>query len=270
MCENCGCGHVEGFKVSTLVDGATPSAAHHHGEHAHDHPHPHGHDHGQAHSHGPEGTTVEIHAPILARNDRLAERNRGYLLAKGVTALNFLSSPGSGKTTLLVATLGALPAGLRACVINGDLETALDAQKLHACGVPVANIATGNVCHLDAHMVAHGMEELPLDEADILFIENVGNLVCPASYDLGEKFRVVLMSVTEGEDKPLKYPPMFRRADLVLVTKIDLAEAVGFDRAAAQANLQAVAPQARVIELSARTGEGLEAWFEALRALAGK
>lgn len=265
MCENCGCGHVEGFKVAALVPGAAGSApVHHHG-----HDHPHGHEHVHPHEHA-AGTTVELNAPILAENDRLAERNRGYLMAKGVVALNFLSSPGSGKTTLLTATLTALPPTLPAAVINGDLATALDAEKLHACGVPVAHIATGTVCHLDAHMVAHGMDQLPLDGCKLLLIENVGNLVCPASYDLGEKFRIVLMSVTEGEDKPLKYPPIFHRADLILVTKIDLAEATGFDRAATRANLAAVAPQARVLELSARTGVGMAAWFDALKEMAGE
>lgn len=255
MCEDCGCGIVEGYKVKTLVEGTKKSMDHS--------GHEHGHEHG--HSHGAQ--TIDLHHPILARNDRLAERNRGFLKAKGLVAVNLLSSPGSGKTTLLEKTLGILPNELAPVVINGDLATDNDAERLHATGVPVSQITTGNVCHLDAEMIAKSLDQLPLEGRGLLFIENVGNLVCPASYDLGEDKKVVLFSVTEGEDKPLKYPPIFHHADLVIVTKIDLAEAVGFDRSAALENLHRIAHHSTILELSAKTGEGMEAWIDWLKAL---
>lgn len=283
MCEDCGCGIVEGYTVETLVGTTRRSRTHapagaghshhhhaddgHHHHHGHEHHHHgqehhhHGHeDHEHGHSHG-ESRTVDLHAPILARNDRLAERNRGFLKAKGLASVNLLSSPGAGKTTLLEKTLTALGPDLSAAVINGDLATANDAERLRMADVPVAQITTGNVCHLDAEMVAKGLEQLPLEGRKMLFIENVGNLVCPASYDLGEDRKVVLFSVTEGEDKPLKYPPIFHRADLVVVTKIDLAEAVGFDRPAAMEHLHRIAHHSKIIELSAKTGEGMDEWL---------
>ncbi len=291
MCQDCGCGNVGPFKVETLVDGKTtgathapdaPTHAHQHRHadgttHSHAHSHSH-HHHGPGHPHADHAdhdhsdhhhhpATLDLHAPILARNDRLAERNRGFLRAKGIVAVNLLSSPGAGKTTLLERSLPALAAQFAPAVINGDLATANDAARLHAAGAPVAQITTGNVCHLDAEMVARGLEQLPLDGRRLLFIENVGNLVCPASYDLGEDRRVVLFAVTEGEDKPLKYPPVFHRADLVVISKIDLAAAAGFDRTTALDNLHRVAHHAPVIELSAKTGEGLDAWLDWLRAL---
>ena len=286
MCEECGCGIVENFKVSTLVGGDKRETTTHTPDagltHAHEHTHPdgtvHSHEHTHAHPHGPDHPhddhhhhaptqTVDLHAPILAKNDRLAERNRGFLKAKGIVALNLLSSPGAGKTTLLEKTLPALPSSLAPALINGDLATDNDAERLHASGAPVAQITTGTVCHLDAEMIARGLEELPLDDCRLLFIENVGNLVCPASYDLGEDKKIVLFSVTEGEDKPLKYPPIFHNADLVVVTKIDLAEAAGFDRAAALENLRKIAHHSEVIELSAKTGEGMDAWLAWLEKL---
>jgi len=269
MCEDCGCGIVDGYKVETLVGGAKQGAEAHQGhghDHGHDHSHDHAHDHGHGHDHAHgDRKTVDLHAPILARNDRLAERNRGFLKAKGLASFNLLSSPGSGKTTLLEKTLEALTPEIPCAVINGDLATDNDAERLHASGVPVAQITTGNVCHLDAEMVAKGLDQLPLDDCRILFIENVGNLVCPASYDLGEDKKVVLFSVTEGEDKPLKYPPIFHHADLVIVTKIDIAEAVGFDRAVAMENLKRIAHHSTLLELSAKTGEGMDAWLAWLR-----
>jgi hydrogenase nickel incorporation protein HypB len=280
MCEECGCGNVESFKVSSLVGGDKREATTHTPEdgvvHAHEHTHADGtvhvHEHSHAHDHGAEHPhddhhhhahvqTVDLHAPILAKNDRLAERNRGFLKAKGIVALNLLSSPGAGKTTLLEKTLPSLPPDLAPALINGDLATDNDAERLHASGAPVAQITTGTVCHLDAEMIARGLEELPLDDCRLLFIENVGNLVCPASYDLGEDKKVVLFSVTEGEDKPLKYPPIFHNADLVVLTKIDMAEAAGFDRAAALENLRKVAHHSEVIELSAKSGEGMDKWL---------
>jgi hydrogenase nickel incorporation protein HypB len=211
------------------------------------------------------GATIAVRQPILARNDRLAERNRGFFRAKGLCAINFLSAPGAGKTTLLEKTIGALATAVPAAVIVGDLATANDAQRLRSAGAPVVQITTGTVCHLDAEMVARGLEQLVLEGRRFVFLENVGNLVCPADFDLGEELRVVLVSVTEGEDKPLKYPPIFKSAGLVVVTKIDLTAAAGCDRAALTANIRAVAPQARLFELSARTGEGMGPWLDYLR-----
>ncbi|MFH0795392.1 MAG: hydrogenase nickel incorporation protein HypB, partial [bacterium] len=195
----------------------------------------------------------------------LAERNRGYFKAKKVLCLNILSSPGSGKTTLLERTFAELHGHLRAAVIVGDLATDNDARRLRSCNIPVVQVTTGSVCHLDSEMITRALDDLDLDNRDLLVIENVGNLVCPASYDLGEAARVVLLSVTEGEDKPLKYPVIFKSAQVVIITKTDLAQAAGFDREAALSNLKRVAPQAAILELSARTGEGMSAWCERLR-----
>ena len=182
--------------------------------------------------------------------------------ARGLKVFNLLSSPGSGKTTLLERTLRDLP---RAAAIVGDLQTENDAVRLRATGAQAVQITTGATCHLDAHMVAHALEKLDVAGLEWLFIENVGNLVCPASYDLGEHKRVVLLSVTEGEDKPLKYPVIFLHADLVLVTKGDLAAVAGFDREKALAAIRQAAPQARILEVSAKTGAGLDAWYAWLR-----
>jgi hydrogenase nickel incorporation protein HypB len=202
---------------------------------------------------------------LLVKNDELAGRNREEFRSRALLAVNVLSSPGSGKTALLERTLADLPPGTRAAVVVGDLATDNDARRLRRPGVEVVQITTGNVCHLDAAMVARACGGMDLDGVRLLFIENVGNLVCPASFDLGEEVRVVLLSVTEGEDKPLKYPKMFKTADAVVVTKTDLAKAAGFDRTAALENLRLVAPQAVVFELSARTGRGLGGWYAYLR-----
>ncbi len=254
---------VEHRHAHTHADGTTHSHPHEHGSgEGHEHPHTHAHEHPGA---GPQ--TIDLRQPILARNDRLAERNRGYLQAKGLVALNVLASPGAGKTTLIEKTVAALEKDCPAAVIVGDLATANDAQRIRAAGAPVVQITTGTVCHLDAEMVARGLEQLDLAGRRLLIVENVGNLVCPADFDLGEQVRVVLVSVTEGEDKPLKYPPMFRSAHVVVITKTDLTAATGCDLPALRQNVRAVAPQARVFELSARTGEGLDTWLEWLRAL---
>jgi hydrogenase nickel incorporation protein HypB len=205
-----------------------------------------------------------MHAAILGDNDRQAERNRGYLNALGLVAINIVSSPGSGKTTLIAKTLEKAAGSIPTAVIVGDLETANDAARLRDKGAPVVQVTTGTVCHLDAGMVARALDHLDLEGRRLLIIENVGNLVCPASYDLGEASRVVLVSVTEGEDKPLKYPPIFRGAGAVLITKIDMSAASGLDLNALRRNIQAVAPGAEIIELSARTGEGMDRWMEFL------
>lgn len=182
--------------------------------------------------------------------------------AKNLLVINVFSSPGSGKTSLLQKTAEMLRGRVRMGVIVGDLATDNDAERLSRADIPVVQITTGTMCHLDARMIAEAMKKMPLDDLDVLIIENVGNLVCPASYDLGEGVRVVLLSVTEGEDKPLKYPPMFHSADVALVTKSDLADAVDFNRDAALAALNKVAHHAHVIEVSSKTGEGMEAWCE--------
>lgn len=210
--------------------------------------------------------TLNIHQGILLKNDEQARRNRERFRAAGLLTLNLLSSPGSGKTALLERTLLELSPRLGCAVIVGDLATDNDARRLQKPGVEVTQITTGNVCHLEAAMIARAADALDLLGRCLLFIENVGNLVCPASYDLGEELRVVLLAVTEGEDKPRKYPKMFKTADLVLITKIDLAEPAGFDRPTALANLAAIAPQARVLEVSARTGDGMADWYAYLEA----
>jgi hydrogenase nickel incorporation protein HypB len=210
--------------------------------------------------------SVDLSIPLLEKNDILAERNRGYFLGRGLLALNIVSSPGAGKTTLLERTLDEFGKEVRCAVLVGDLETDNDGRRLNRPHASVAQITTGTVCHLDAGMIARAAESIDLDGARVLFIENVGNLVCPASFDLGEQIRVVLLSTTEGEDKPLKYPPIFKSAHVVLLTKVDVADALGFSRQIAVENIRRVAPQAEIIELSSRSGEGIARWYDYLRA----
>jgi hydrogenase nickel incorporation protein HypB len=212
-------------------------------------------------------TAVLVGENLKARNDRQAAVNRERFRAAGVVALNLLSSPGSGKTALLERTLSEFGTRRRVGVIVGDLQTDNDARRLAGRGGPVVPITTGTVCHLEADMVARAAAGLDLAALDLLVIENVGNLVCPASFDLGEEARVVVLSTTEGEDKPLKYPRAFKTAQAVVVSKTDLAAAAGFDRDAALANIRAVAPQAAVFGLSARTGDGLDRWYNYLDGL---
>ena len=241
---------------------------HHHHDGAHSHEHAHTHEPGapdHAHEHAHQGErTLTIERSLVEMNDHLAMHNRERFQNDGVFVLNLMSSPGAGKTRLLERTLDDLADVLQMGVIVGDLQTDNDARRLAGRGAPVVPVTTGTMCHLEADIVSRACKELDLKSLDILFIENVGNLVCPASFDLGEQARVVLMSTTEGEDKPLKYPPMFKLADVVLLTKIDLTEPAGFDREAALENITRVAPQATVIELSARTGEGLNQWYQFL------
>ena len=205
---------------------------------------------------------VEVRKNILKRNDVAAAALRDRFRTAGVFVTSMVSSPGSGKTAFLERTLAAVADRHRTAALVGDLATDCDADRLRRSGVPVRQITTGTVCHLDAEMVERALEGWPLVDLEYLFIENVGNLVCPASYDLGEHLRVVLLSVTEGEDKPLKYPTIFNTADVAVVTKTDLTAAVGFDRAALLRNIDAVRPGLPVLEVSARTGEGLPAWLE--------
>jgi hydrogenase nickel incorporation protein HypB len=210
---------------------------------------------------------VEVREGIIKKNDMLARELRERFRKAGVLVVSLVSSPGAGKTALLEVTLGSLKASRRVAALVGDLATDNDARRLGRAGVPVRQITTGTVCHLEAQMVSQALEGWDLARLDILFVENVGNLVCPSSYDLGEGLRVVLMSVTEGEDKPLKYPTIFNSADLTIITKTDLAEAAGFDRQAARRSIEAVRPGLEVIETSARTGLGMERWLAKLEAL---
>jgi hydrogenase nickel incorporation protein HypB len=254
MCQECGCGSGGG-------DVKIGSHAH---EHEHDHPHQGHEHHHHKHSHGLAHQTLNLNRSLLEKNDRLAEHNRGFFRAKKLLVLNVVSSPGSGKTTFIRETAAKLAGKLRVGVIVGDLATDNDAAKLRTAGIPVVQITTGTVCHLDADMVSKAAGQLDLDQLDVLVIENVGNLVCPADYDLGEDLRVVLLSVTEGEDKPLKYPPMFHSAQVAVITKNDMATAAGFNRDLALANLHRVSHHARIFELSAKTGDGMKGWLDFL------
>jgi hydrogenase nickel incorporation protein HypB len=211
---------------------------------------------------------VDVREGILKKNDLLARDLRARFRQARVFVVSLVSSPGAGKTAFLERTLGLLKETRRVGALVGDLATDNDARRLGRAGVPVRQITTGTVCHLEAQMVQEALEGWDLAALDFLFVENVGNLVCPSSYDLGEDLRVVLMSVTEGEDKPLKYPTIFNSADLAIVTKADLAEAAGFDREEARRSIEAVRPGLEVLETSARTGQGMDRWLETLRTLA--
>lgn len=208
---------------------------------------------------------VELRQGILKKNDELARGLRARFEGAGVLVLNLVSSPGTGKTSFLERTLRELrERGSRVAALVGDLETDNDARRLAASGAPVRQINTHGICHLEAEMVGRHVEDwngITLDQLDYLFIENVGNLVCPSSYDLGERIRVALLSVTEGEDKPLKYPTLFNSADAAVITKMDIAEAVGFDREAALRNIRAIRPDIRIFETSAKTGVGIDTWL---------
>jgi hydrogenase nickel incorporation protein HypB len=244
MCKECGCGLDTG---GVIIGGHTP-------EHEHEHHHAHGHEH----------QTINLNRSLMEKNGRLAERNRVFFRAKKLLVLNVVSSPGSGKTTFIRETAAKLGKKLRVGVIVGDLATDNDAARLRTAGIPVVQITTGTVCHLDADMVSKAAAQIDLDKLDVLVIENVGNLVCPADYDLGEDLRVVLLSVTEGEDKPLKYPPMFHSANVAIITKSDMATAASFNRDLALVNLQRVSHHAKIFELSAKTGDGMKAWLDFL------
>ena len=260
MCVTCGC------EASAQVHGTG---------HVHDHDHHHEHEH--PHDHATAGSmpgtagfgvlrpaatrTVSVEQDLLAKNDRYAAQNRRRFLAERVLALNLVSSPGSGKTTLLVATLHALAGQWPLAVIEGDQQTSLDADRIAATGAPVVQLNTGKGCHLDAHQVGHALDSLALPSGGVLFIENVGNLVCPAAFDLGEAHKVVVLSVTEGDDKPLKYPDMFRAADLCLITKSDLLPYVPFDLLRALGNARAINPSLQCLTLSVISGVGFDQWL---------
>ena len=256
MCATCGCDDEASVRV--LGPHGVPEPGHE--QHEHEHPHEHEHEH----EHQP-GRTVVLQQKVLAKNDSLAAGNRAWLASQDILAVNLMSSPGAGKTTLLERTAREAGTELGLAVIEGDQETTLDAARIEAAGCPVAQINTGAGCHLDASMVARGLRALDPRPGSLLVIENVGNLVCPALFDLGEAARVVISSVTEGADKPAKYPQMFRGADLVLLSKVDLLPYLDFDTARHAADLARISPRARLLPVSARTGEGLPAWYDWLR-----
>lgn len=231
-------------------------------------PNSHEHDHSHDHSRQP-GTgkkIVEVEQDILQENNLLAQRNRGFFEGRNILAINLVSSPGSGKTSLLERTLTDLKSELSFAVIEGDQQTSNDADRIHATGTKVTQINTGKGCHLDAHMVLHAVQGMKLVPDSVLFIENVGNLVCPAMFDLGEQERAVVISVTEGDDKPLKYPDMFHSSTLCIINKIDLLPYVKFDVEKAKEYARKVNPNLEIIELSCTTGEGMSQWYNWLKA----
>lgn len=236
MCVTCGCG------------GSDHQHHNHHHHDDHDHHH-HNHD------------VINLEAEILAENNQYAARNHSFFQDKKSLALNFVSSPGSGKTTLLEETIKTMSAKHKLYVIEGDQHTELDAERIRKAGASAYQIQTGKACHLDGHMVAHALEHLEIDEGSFVFIENVGNLICPALFDLGEHAKVVLISITEGEDKPLKYPDMFFGADLVLITKIDLLPHLKFDLEACVSNIRKINPKAKIIQLSSTNKAGFDEWI---------
>jgi hydrogenase nickel incorporation protein HypB len=267
-------------------DGHVHAHAHGHGhDHDHDHlrDHAHPHTHGHAHEHGvgeetadlhfglglagahvpglSQGRIIQIEQDILGHNNALADSNRAWFAERGVFALNLVSSPGSGKTTLLCRTVEALAGRLPLAVIEGDQQTTFDADRIRATGAPALQVNTGKGCHLDAQMIASAIKRLEPAEDSVLFIENVGNLVCPAAFDLGEAYKVAILSVTEGEDKPLKYPDMFHAAGLMVLNKTDLLPHVDFDVERCLAYAREVNPDIVVLQVSARTGEGFEEWL---------
>ncbi|MFF7939111.1 hydrogenase nickel incorporation protein HypB [Nocardia gamkensis] len=259
MCATCGCGDDAAALIRVPHDHQH-SEAH---DHAHEHPHPHEHTHGPDadHVHVPATETVSLELKVLAKNDELAQRNRAWLAERDIVALNMTSSPGAGKTSLLERTIresGRTPIA----VIEGDQATLLDAERIHATGCRVVQVNTGAGCHLDAEMMYRALEKLDPAPGTLLFVENVGNLVCPALFDLGEREKVVVISVTEGTDKPLKYPHMFQAAGLVLVNKTDLLPYVDFDLDRCREYIHSIHPGVEVLPLSVSSGAGLSTWYD--------
>jgi len=250
MCGICGCQDTEAKHEHEHVDAEGRTFTHSHGD---------GHHH--AHPVGGNRITISLEQKVFAKNDAIAATNRAWFAGREILALNFVSSPGSGKTTLLVRTITDLRATRSIYVIEGDQETSRDADRIRAAGAPAIQLNTGTGCHLEADMIARGLDQLRPDVGGLVLIENVGNLVCPAMFDLGERAKVAILSVTEGDDKPLKYPHMFRASSLMLLNKIDLLPHVDFDVDAAIANAKQVNPSIAVMCVSARTGQGLADWY---------
>jgi hydrogenase nickel incorporation protein HypB len=288
MCETCGCSDDSKPKLINLQSGVTFAIGsandrdhehvhehfhsvhearheHHHHDHHHSHGHSHSHgetDNGHSHSHA---ATIRLETDVLAKNNRLAERNRGWFAGRNIFALNLMSGPGAGKTTLLERSIRDLGKELSLSVVEGDQETINDAERIRATGCRVVQINTGTGCHLDAVMLAKGLQQLDPPPNSVVLIENVGNLVCPALFDLGERSRVVIASVTEGDDKPIKYPHMFRQSEVMILNKIDLLPYVPFDVDRCLAFARQVNPHIRVIQVSALRGDGLEEWYDWIR-----
>jgi hydrogenase nickel incorporation protein HypB len=291
MCETCGCGNSDGFKIHD------PHHTHDHKDdhmHNHVHDHDHGHDHGHGHSnehtheHGDTGShshphthsdgnhhshdhshkkVINLNVDILATNNMVAAMNRGFFEGRKVLCLNMVSSPGSGKTTILEKTITHLIASRKLYVIEGDQQTMLDAERIEKTGARAIQINTGSGCHLDANMIESALKKMDIDSDSLLFIENVGNLVCPAMFNLGEHKRVVVISVTEGEDKPLKYPYMFQTSHLCIINKSDLLPYVDFSTEELIKNARAVNPDLEFISLSAKTNEGMNLWYDWIKKL---
>lgn len=262
MCSTCGCGQPDD-EVKILSPGEEKISSENGTEHQHHH------SHGDDHSHS-STSQIDLERNILHENDLLAARNRGFLEAKNVFAINMVSSPGSGKTTLLEESIKLLKSELEMSIIEGDQQSMNDANRIAATGVPVVQVNTGKGCHLDAHMVLHAMKKLEVKENSLLFIENVGNLVCPAMFDLGENKRVVIISVTEGEDKPLKYPYMFDSSQICIINKIDLLPYVNFSVEKTKEYAMRINHHLEFFELSATTGEGMDGWLDWLKSQVGK
>jgi len=257
MCGTCGCGQED------QITYTKPGEGHHHHHHDHDgysHSHEHSHDHHHTHS-----KELQLEIDVLAKNNLTAERNRGYFEALNIKTLNLVSSPGSGKTSLLERTIKELE--LDFYIIEGDQQTTNDADRIKEAGAPVIQVNTGNGCHLDAEMVNHAVKQLKPAQGSVLLIENVGNLVCPSMFDLGETKRVVIISSTEGEDKPLKYPNMFESSQLCVINKTDLLPYVDFDVEKTKEYAKQVNPKLEFIELSVKSGDGMEKWFDWLKRL---
>ncbi|CAN5272088.1 hydrogenase nickel incorporation protein HypB [soil metagenome] len=256
MCVTCGCG--DGSAVRVRIPGAA--------DHPHDHEHPHDPDPKPAPTTAQSSTalttkTIDIEAQLLAKNDSLAEQNRGWLAEHRITAINLMSSPGSGKTSLLERTIREAGADRTVCVIEGDQETLFDADRIRATGARVIQVNTGAGCHLDADMLRRGVDALDPPDGSLLLVENVGNLVCPALFDLGEAAKVVVISVTEGDDKPLKYPHMVAAADLIVINKIDLLPYVDFDVDRCKRDARSLNPDVELLTLSVKSGVGVDSWY---------
>ncbi len=299
MCNTCGCDHPDNKTKFTIprqennhphehehshehehFQGNLSNENHNHSHphtHSHEHNHPHDHDHEHSHKHSSEhehdhthyhshehehSKTIQLEQDVLIQNNMIAERNRGYFEAKKIIALNMVSSPGSGKTTLLEKTITDFKDNASFYVIEGDQQTMNDAYRIKATGAPVIQINTGSGCHLDADMISKAVKQLNVSENSILIIENVGNLVCPSMFDLGETFRVVVISVTEGDDKPLKYPGMFHTSDICIINKTDLLEHVDFNVSQAKEYALKINPGLQFFEVSAKTGEGMKEWYK--------
>ena len=275
MCETCGCGKPGEFKVHDPDKSNNHEHLHDHDfEHTHNHEHEHWHDHNHPHDHEhslnhdldtSQKRVIDLNIDVLAENNNLAKLNRRFFEGRKVLCLNLVSSPGSGKTTILEKTIIAMKDALRIFVIEGDQQTLLDTRRIEKAGAPAIQINTGTGCHLDARMVESALGKMDIEANSILFIENVGNLVCPAMFDLGEHKRVVVISVTEGDDKPMKYPYMFQSSHLCIINKSDLLPWVDFDTEETIRYAHTLNPTLEFITLSAKTGEGMDLWFKWLK-----